>query len=180
MLSRVSRCFPFSSLFTLGNKKKSAGAIEGLWHRWNTDPGQIGVDNEGGVTRRVVMVESPWRPDLWPDAGGSVIESFENFFLEVLVDGLPRWYKLVVHDSLSVEEHDDVGIAHSCFLLTRWRGRVPFRTLHFRIQRSITHLLWCCQGNLGPPHRVQAARSILPRAAVFERLISNLRAKWKN
>jgi len=68
MFSTDSQCFPFSSLFSRGNKKKSHGAKSRLGHHGGFALGQVVGDNEGRVAGGIVEVELEDIIDVRPDA----------------------------------------------------------------------------------------------------------------
>ena len=66
---------------------------------------------------------------------GPVFDSFQDIFVEGVINCLSWMYKFFVHNATAVKKKNNHGFhpgsAHGCFLRTRRTFRVPFLTLLF-------------------------------------------------
>jgi len=93
---------------------------------------------------RVIVVQHPFVCNVHSDSLDPFSKSFQDIFVEDVINCLSWMYKFFVHNPTAVEKKNNnhsfhPGSAHACFLRTRGTFRVPFLTLPFGLGIAVEH-----------------------------------------
>ena len=95
------------------------------------------------VSWRVIVLQHPIVCNVPSDSLDPFSKSFQDIFVEGVINGLSWRYKFFVPNATAVEKNNNHGFhsgsAHACFLQTRRTFRVPFLTLLFGLGIVVEH-----------------------------------------
>jgi len=91
----------------------------------------------------VIVVQHPVVYNVSSDLPDPFSKSFQDIFVEGVINCLSWRYKFFVHNATAVEKNNNhsfhPGSAHVCFLQRRRSFRVPFLTLPFELGSAVEH-----------------------------------------
>jgi len=109
-----------------------------MWNYGNVFLRQKFSNWKRSVSRRVIMVQHPIICNVPSESLDPFSKSFQDIFVEGMINCLSWRYKFFVHNATAVEKNNNhcfhPGSAHVCFLQTRRNFRVSFLTLSFGLQ----------------------------------------------
>jgi len=89
------------------------------------------------------VVQHPIVCNVRSDSLDPFLKSFQDTFVEGVINCLSWRYKFFVHNAMAVEKNNNhsfhPGSAHACFLRTRRNFRVPFLTLPLGLGIVVEH-----------------------------------------